>query len=435
MDPAFKLFFLRGLNLIISLVDIVTDLLFGWSFTKGTREERELARSYYNYSAQLVTVVAKASFVPGFPLPRNGVYIYKHDKYVDPRTVLEDDNIIISHFTKTEAIFGIGDTGKKLNDTTAFSFQAHAIYYGCSQHIRMPISSFHRLCDDSGDPKVKIGVCVMTPRSGSTLLNQIMNKVPNTRSLSEPVPIDNLWFLFLDGTLDWEEVRRRLKGAIKMLAKTSSDSDVKRIFMKLPPFGTYQCQLIQEFFPKSFFMLSTRHPRPSLQSFRKIWAVFSTGFFGWTSQCWRSQGWNICTPHVGKKYDKMQKLVKSWRQPVTFDMNAALIYADSLSSAKEQGDIFQQVGLYEDLVANPSATVERLFKNMGIEEDISVGLTAMDIESQNGVFSYKVSKDVSPSTAAGADQINRDFHLNFPYNCTMDEFRSFLRNSFPNAQY
>ncbi len=132
---------------------------------------------------------------------------------------------------------------------------------------------------------------------------------------------------------------------------------------------------------------------------------------------------------------KMQKLVKSWRQPVTFDMNAALIYADSLASAKEQRDIFQQVGLYEDLVANPSATVERLFKDMGIEEDISVGLTAMDIESQNGVFSYKVSKDVSPSTVAGANQINRDFHLNFPYNCTMDELRSFLRNSFPNAQY
>ncbi len=286
LDPVFKVLFLKGLNLIISLVDIATDLIFGWSFSGGTREEQELARSYYEHSAQLVTVVEKANLVPGYPLPLNGVYIYRHDNYVDPRMVLENDNIIFSHFTKDQAVFGFGDPGKKVNDTAVFPFQAHSVFHGCSQHIRMPISSFHRLCEDCGNPKVQIAVCVMTARSGSTLLNQIINRVPRTRSLSEPMSFNILWYMFRTGTLDWEEVRRRLKGAIKMLAKTSPNSDVDRVFMKLAPHGAPLCGLIHELFPDTFMMLSTRHPMPTLLSFRKVWARFGMGIYGLTGMAW-----------------------------------------------------------------------------------------------------------------------------------------------------
>ncbi len=435
LDPAFKVFILWTFNKVVFLIDTVTLWLLGWSFSRGTSNERELARSYYDYSAQLVTVVANANFVPGYPLPRNGVYIYKHDKYIDPRMVLENDNIILSHFTKDEAIFGVGDPGKKINDTTVYPFQVHSVFHGCSKHIRMPISSFYRLCEDFGEPKVKIGVCVMTPRSGSTLLNQIMNKVPGTRSLSEPMPVDALWYMFRTGVLDWEEVRKRLQGTIKMLAKTSSDSDVKRVFMKLAPYGAPLCGLMHELFPTSFFMLSTRHPMPSLLSFRKIWAIFGTGIFGLSSQCWRAQGWKMCFLRKKNKYDKIWNLVKPWRQPVSFDIFASLIYDLSLASAKDHGNIFQQVGLYEDLVANPSTIVKHLFKNMGIEEDISIGLTAMEIESQNGTFSYQVNRDVSSSLIAEVTNIYKDFHLDFSFDCTLVEFRRFLRKSFPNAQY
>ncbi len=435
LDPAFKVLFLRALNLVISLIDTLSDLIFGWSFSRGTREERELARSYYDSSAQLATVVAKANFVVGFPLPLNGVYVYRHVKYVDPKMVLDDDNIILSHFTKDEAIFGVGDAGKSINDTTVFPFQVHSVFQGCSQHIRMPISSFHRLCEDFGEPKINMGFCLMTARSGSTLQNQIMNRVPGTRSLSEPMPIDTLWYLFRLGTLDWEEVRRRLNGTIKMLAKTSPDSDVKRVFMKLAPYAAPLVGLIHEFFPNSFFMLSTRHPMPSLLSFRKVWAIFSTGIFAWSSQCWRSHGWTMCVLRERNKYDKIRKLVMPWWQPFSYDTFAALIYCISLASAKENAHIFQLVVLYEDLVANPFVTVERMFKNMDINEDVSIGLAAMEIESQKGTFSYQVSKKLSSSTTAEASQITRYFHIDFPYNGTVDEFRRFLRESFPNAQH
>ncbi len=150
---------------------------------------------------------------------------------------------------------------------------------------------------------------------------------------------------------------------------------------------------------------------------------------------WRVHGWTMCVLRERNKYDKIKKLVRSWRQPVNYDGMSALIYGLSLASAKDYGHIFQLVGLYEDLVNNPSATIEHLFKNMGIDEDSSVGLPAMLIESQMGTFSYTVRKEeVSSSTVAYASQINRDFHLNLSYDCTIEEFRRFLHDAFPNAK-
>ncbi len=435
MDPFFKVLFLRAVNSLILFIEVFTDVLLGWTFTRGTREERELARSYYECSAQLVNVLAKANFVPGCPLPRNGVYIYSHKKYIDPKTVLENDNVVLSHFTETEAIFGVGDVDKDIQDTKAFPFLPIGIYYGCKQHIRVSMSTFHRMADEHGVPRVKVGITLMTARSGSTLLNQIMNRVPGTRSLSEPHAVSNLWYLFSDGTIDFEEVRKRARGAVIVLAKTQTNSKVERVFMKLCPFGTPLCGILHEMFPDICFVLSTRHPLPSVISFRKVWAIFSQGLFGLTGQSWRAHGRTMGYPLVKNKYSKVRQLVKSWRQPIDFDEFSAMVYAGSLSSAKEQRHIFKQVIMYEELTKNPSVVVGRLFENMGIREDVSVGLEAMEIDSQNGLYSIQnISKDVLEKTKESARKIYEEFDLALDHDCTVLEFKRYLSEVFLCAQ-
>ncbi len=55
----------------------------------------------------------------------------------------------------------------------------------------------------------------------------------------------------------------------------------------------------------------------------------------------------------------------------------------------------------------------------------------MEVESQNGTYSYKVSKEVSFSTTAEASQINRDFDIDFPYNGTIGKVQKIFDGVIP----
>ncbi len=268
MDPAFKVWAIQLANVLIRLVDFALDLLLSWTFSRGTRKERYLARISYEHSAQLVSVVARADFVPTFPMPWNTASIFKHERYISPRKILEDDNICLSHVDEKEAFFVIADQGVNLYDTSRFPFMSIGMYQSCPQYIRLPLSSFHRLAEEVGNPTVKLGVCAITARCGSTLLSQVMNLAPGTRSLAEPLVFPCIWFLFYWGKIDREEQRQLLRSSVRILLKTNKKSDFDRVFLKLDGFSNQHLGILHELFPEATFILSTRHPVPSIKSFR-----------------------------------------------------------------------------------------------------------------------------------------------------------------------
>ncbi len=59
MDPFIRVLFWRAVNQLLTLADVLADVIFGWTFTRGTRDERELASSYYDSSAQLASRAGK----------------------------------------------------------------------------------------------------------------------------------------------------------------------------------------------------------------------------------------------------------------------------------------------------------------------------------------------------------------------------------------
>ncbi len=76
--------------------------------------------------------------------------------------------------------------------STRFPFLFISQYLKAKKLVVMPIESFHRLAGEIGEPKMPVGVVNMTARCGPTLLAQMANRIPTTRSMSEPWATTNI---------------------------------------------------------------------------------------------------------------------------------------------------------------------------------------------------------------------------------------------------
>ena len=180
MDDAFKYWALCIVNFVIGILEFFSGLLFGWTYTKGTWEERLLASKSYEHSAQLVTIKARAKYSI-FMTTKLEHFIYKHERYVHPNYVLERKNATLLVVMKEYALFSVTDPDINIFNTEQFPFNFIANYFMAKQSVILPINSFHRLANELGDPKVPVVLNNMTARCGSTLLIQMINRVPNTR--------------------------------------------------------------------------------------------------------------------------------------------------------------------------------------------------------------------------------------------------------------
>ena len=101
--------------------------------------------------------------------------------------------------------------------------------------VIMPHSSFNRLAAEMGDLNGnKVTFVNMTARCGSTLLNQIMSKIPKTRSMSEPWVLVHIHRHFRCGLFSMAEYKRLARSAVRLLCKRGVNQDIEHIFMKTP---------------------------------------------------------------------------------------------------------------------------------------------------------------------------------------------------------
>ncbi len=78
-----------------------------------------------------------------------------------------------------------------------------SLYNSAEKLLVLPLPEFHRLADQLGDPdgRVPVSALGMTARCGSTLLSQMLNRVPGTRSISEPMATVNVYQLRYQGKI------------------------------------------------------------------------------------------------------------------------------------------------------------------------------------------------------------------------------------------
>ena len=101
--------------------DFVLDLLFGVTIQHGSREERQRAEEEYEHSAQVVHVLGRGAYslIINHRL-RN--FVWRHERYVHPRYVLERDNVSLMGITPTHAFFCVADPGFDIYETKMAPF-------------------------------------------------------------------------------------------------------------------------------------------------------------------------------------------------------------------------------------------------------------------------------------------------------------------------
>ena len=137
----------------------------------------------------------------------------------------------------------------------------------------MPHSSFNRLADETGpgsNRDKKLTFVNMTARCGSTLLGQIMSKIPKTRSMSEPWALVHIHRHFRYGLFSMAEFKRLARSAVRLLCKRGVSQDIEHIFMKTTTTNAPIFPTLKELFQKAKFIFNTRNFKPTFESMMQL---------------------------------------------------------------------------------------------------------------------------------------------------------------------
>ncbi len=377
---------LLAIKALIWCVDLVTDLLFGWTYTGGRREEVELSKQYEN-SAHVVSINLRG-WNSAFNVLHLGNFVYKHEKYVHPRYILRKKNVTLMAVNKDYSMFCETEPTVDIYDIKKFPFTYMAQATAAQKLVILPTWSFHRLAEDAGNPKVSVAMVQMTARCGSTLLSQIMSRVPKVRSMSEPFATISIHHAFKTGQISQEENKRLLVSAIRLHCKVETGAEVDRIFMKMSISNAPQFEIVAKAFPEILMILNTRHPLPSFKSFKKLFGLFDNTLNMRLGIAWRQEMFFLCASFpYSPRYLGFEARISPWYQNISTEEACIMMYVAVMSNYFEHKDLYGYTVLYENLVADPRVEILKLFRTLGLSEDyVELGLKAMEGHSQEKVF-------------------------------------------------
>ncbi len=380
---------------VLWALEQVTDLLIGYKFTSGWREERRKAWLHHEHSAQLVHVVAKAHHIE-VTTHSSKNFLYVHEKYVSPRYVLENKNVSLFTLDKTHVYFCVSDPDVDVYDTVKFPFVFMAHYTQAKKLVIMPWESFHRMADELGNPKVPVCLVNMTARCGSTLISQIMNRVPNVRSMSEPFALYKVSKFFRQGVFNYDQMRRMAQSCMRIHCKVEPDSNIERIVIKMTPNTSPMFVIFAELFPKFDLVFNTRHPKPSMLSVNKVMSSIKEFNLYMASKAYIFNMPYSTFPFPYKeKYFDMIGSVWSVIKKYNVEDVMVFIYGAVFITYLEAKNIYKYVVLYENLVSNPQEEVKKLFGVLGIPEKyVADSLEALKQDSQKSTFGKREDKPV-----------------------------------------
>ena len=135
----------------------------------------------------------------------------------------------------------------------------------------MPHRSFNRLASKVGDPTDrKLTLVNMTARCGSTLLAQMVSRVPGVRAMSEPWSLVHVHGHFICRQISMAEYRVLLRSLVRLLCKKEHKKEVDHIFIKTTTLMSPAFPMLMEMFPTAKFVFNTRNFKPSFESWLSI---------------------------------------------------------------------------------------------------------------------------------------------------------------------
>jgi len=336
-----------------------------------------------------------------------------HESFEDPNVILRLPTVSLYSVTKTEAIFvQCSKNDRELTSIHSFYYQAQFLH--AIKMIILPISEFHRVAKLIKEPKSllkgkstehkedshmsPIGDIIFVysiGRCGSTLLQQMLDVIPRTLSLSEP---DS--YTALVGEKMSPKERQNLLYSITIFeCKRLLNKDVDRLVLKFRSQCTPIAKIISQIFPDIHLIFMYRNPFPNILSFKRAFGeskmvkvYFSSPTFRKVMGGFIAQMFKDLSPKdipMYQDHDFLNKVISN------FDASLALSYVGNCSKYIE---LIQEkvpiIGVkYEILLKEPRRVFATLCRH------IQVTLTKEDLQSMEKVMSQdsQSKSDISRS--------------------------------------
>ena len=398
MDPGYLYFVVLFLNFIQDyVIDKVTSVLFGFTTRYGRDSEKATAKSEYTKSAQIVTIWFRGAFSVAAKHQLEH-FLLTHDQYVDPRTVLGKDNVLLAGCTPTHAWFSITEANEDLTDVEKHPFMIISQFLAPKKLLIMSHGSLNKLAKSMDEPTKDREVIIisMMARCGSTLLCQIFNKLEDTKVLSEPWTLCHAHDWYNQGRFGQEEYETLVASLLKLQLKPWQ-ARYKRIVLKVTVLCGPQVEMMPKIIPDAKHVLSVRHPKATLVSYHKF---FQSDLFLLFEKYEKKEFWynNLATRYT-PELQKLRKDMKAIKEDISRIEDHALLMGSALDCILHNKKFAKDCVLYEDMTKRPRETLVKLLTNLDMDHNddiVSHMLTALEKHSQNELFVTKGVNEMIP---------------------------------------
>ena len=346
-----------------------------------------------------------------------------------PLRVLLRPDVTLYCVTSDSAVFVRCPPACHIYSSALSPFFYLAQFFHAEEIYLTSLRCFHRLAAEiAEDCRVPVTWLSSTGRCGSTMLAQIMERVPGTVSISEPDAILNIAAMAKSGQITSEQKRSLLKSAISLLV-FSAQNYIKlfstgaheiaeqphfRVFIKTRAECLVLVEDIRDLFPCITHVFMYRRLTTLLESFKQFAGALRTH--------WVRLVDSDVTAAV-TSYFRMSTFLREFygceeEKNLVLDLVPYLsfvaIMVTALSSQLKRVQRLQTQGcpfpalLYDDILSDPTKTVGNLFDYLQIpREHLPAALTAMKKRSQSGLSGVDTKK--SPSVKSRDQLTSREW--------------------------
>eukprot|EP00095_Tigriopus_kingsejongensis_P009363 maker-scaffold1108_size62262-snap-gene-0.11 protein:Tk09363 transcript:maker-scaffold1108_size62262-snap-gene-0.11-mRNA-1 annotation:"mediator of rna polymerase ii transcription subunit 15-like" len=250
-------------------------------------------------------------------------------------------------------------------------------------------------------PKSNLIFIWTTARSGSTLLCQILSRIPQTLVISEPYAWVYLLGLRNAQKMSPEDEERYIRALLLLTLKMAEDRDrnVETIVIKFPRMCTPQIGMVRQTLPQGNHIFLSRRPDKSIESWLKI-ATNLRGSLFYKYGLRPAVLHHLSLPYTPMKYRSLldQFLSQKWTMPLPAMF--ALSYGGSILCFRQHCEAANVNLTYDDLTAPNAFTRANLL--MGILKTCRI-TTPVDLPLLMDAFRNHSQMGLMNSQEIGSD--------------------------------
>ena len=377
-------------------------------------------KNYYR-SAQLLDIVFRHKLDLVLEPSGPGNFITTHNGFVSPSYVLQD-NVTLYYVTATEAVFIESPEEIDVSHSDYGSFIRVAQFENARRIIKVPISAFHKMAEEIGDPTGELVFVTNTARCGSTLLSQIFEETGECIGFSEPDSF-NAIATYKD-KMPQDELDKLIRNSIRMQCKPFRNRPIKAYIIKPTAPSIEAVPMYLRLYPNSKQLFMYREGLKVAQSI--VRTSTQMPMFALTLIVTKIH------PRLAEMtVEAMGLPAKDFKiqlpSPITFAVYVWAIICRKYLDLRKNGYEIDAVK-YEDLVKHPLESTKAIFEYCNLPEELAEKATkALNKDSQrHSPLSMKNMAKATTLELVGDDKVTADAICDqmgiprIPEPCTLD---------------